>query len=102
MSPQERAERHVRQVYAELRAQNDRPDLFEWVSLTRLRAELDARGMSRAEQDDALRAMMREAEDVNLVPENNQKALTDADRAAAIRLGGQDKHLLAIFGDWRA
>jgi hypothetical protein len=34
--------------------------------------------------------------DVNIVPESNQKALTDAERTAAVRIGGQDKHFLAI------
>lgn len=67
----------------------------EWVSLTRLRAELAARGIPRAEQDDAIRELAR-TNDVNLVPENNQKTLTDADRAASIRFGGQDKHLIAV------
>ena len=96
------AERHVRQAYAKLRNQQTHPDLFEWVSLTRLRPELEARGMSRAEQDEALRAIFR-MEGVNLVPENNQSSLTPADRAAAIRIGGQEKYLISIFGgDWRA
>lgn len=64
-----------------------------WVSLTRLRPFFA--DQPTAAVDEALRKLSR-AGDVNLVPENNQKSLTDADRAAAIRLGGQDKHLLAI------
>lgn len=109
MSPQERAadgrsaaERHIRQAYAELRTRGGRSEMFEWISLTHLREELAARGMSRGEQDRALWALMR-MEGVNLVPENNQKTLTEADREAALHIGGQDKHLISIFSeDWRA
>jgi hypothetical protein len=64
-----------------------------WVALARLRPFFD--DVPRADVDEALRQLGRAA-DVNLVPENNQKVLTDADRAAAVHLGGQDKHLLAI------
>ncbi|MET9262660.1 hypothetical protein [Amycolatopsis sp. NPDC004079] len=64
-----------------------------WVALARLRPFFE--DVPRAEADGALRRLAR-APDVNLAPEDNQKALTDADRAAAIHLGGQDKHLLAI------
>jgi hypothetical protein len=35
-------------------------------------------------------------DDVNLVPESNQKILSDLDRRSAVRIGGQDKHLLSI------
>jgi hypothetical protein len=64
-----------------------------WVALVRLRSFFE--GMPRADVDEALRRLSN-APDVNLAPEDNQKSLTDADRAAAIHLGGQDKHLLAI------
>lgn len=33
---------------------------------------------------------------VHLIPEENQKALTDSDRAVAVVIGGQAKHLIAI------
>ena len=65
----------------------------EWVSLTRLRpffGDVPADAV-----DDALRRLAREP-GVNVVPESNQKMLTDADVAAALHLGGQNKHLLAI------
>jgi hypothetical protein len=65
----------------------------QWVSLRRLRDELGQ--PDKAEMDDALLALAREA-DVAIVPENNQKSLTDADRAAALWMGGQWKHLIAI------
>ena len=33
---------------------------------------------------------------VSLIPEENQKVLTPDDRAAAVEIGDQDKHLIAI------
>ena len=64
-----------------------------WVSLTRLRPFLA--DVPDEVVDDALRRLSREA-GVNIVPESNQKVLTDADRRAALHIGGQDKHLLAV------
>ena len=64
-----------------------------WVSLTRLRPFFG--DVPAAAVDEALRLLAREP-GVNVVPESNQKMLTDADVAAALHLGGQDKHLLAI------
>ncbi|WP_327092962.1 hypothetical protein OIE66_20645 [Nonomuraea sp. NBC_01738] len=82
------AERAIRAVYTELAA---RPGA--WVSLTRLRARLT--GYPRDGLDQALTRMER-LPDVNLVPESNQKTLTPEDRASAVVIGGQDKHLLWI------
>jgi hypothetical protein len=65
----------------------------DWASLARVRREMDEAGMSREEQDEAIRQAAREP-GVYLVPENNQRALTDADRAAALWHGGQEKHLI--------
>jgi hypothetical protein len=39
---------------------------------------------------------MYRAQRVNLVPQDNQQALTDADRQAALRVGGEFKHLLSV------
>lgn len=64
-----------------------------WVALARLRPFFA--DVSRSDVDAALRRLSQ-APDVNLIPENNQKSLTSADRAAAMHLGGQDKHLLAM------
>jgi hypothetical protein len=64
-----------------------------WVGLVRLRNALP--DVSRQEFDDALLRLDLH-EHVFLIPEVNQKALTDADRAAAIHVGGEDKHLLSI------
>lgn len=64
-----------------------------WVGLRRLREALA--DIPRDTLDDALRALAR-TDGVDLVPEDNQKTLTAADRAASIRHGGQDKHLFSI------
>lgn len=37
---------------------------------------------------------------VHLAPDSNRKVLTDADHAAALRIGSEDKHLLAIEDDY--
>ena len=61
--------------------------------LSRLRPALS--DISRADLDEAL-ARLRRAPDVSLIPEENQKTLTDEDRAAAVDVGNQQNHLLAI------
>ncbi|MEU6411828.1 hypothetical protein [Microbispora sp. NPDC046933] len=78
----------IRKAYAQLA---DKPNA--WVSLTRLRPLLgDA---PRAEVDAVLRHMIG-LPDVRLVPESNQKMLTDEDRSAAVVIGDQAKHLILI------
>lgn len=64
-----------------------------WVALARLRAELP--DVDRHELDDAL-VRMYQITGVSLIPEENQKTLTPDDRAAAVRIGNQPKHLIAI------
>lgn len=63
------------------------------VRLSRLRNEL--RDIPRPDLDDAL-ARLRRAADVSLIPEENQKTLTDEERAAAVVVGNQQNHLLSI------
>jgi hypothetical protein len=64
-----------------------------WVGLARLREALP--DLPRQEFDEAL-LQLDLLPHVSLIPEANQKALTAADRAAAIHVGGEDKHLLQI------
>ncbi|MET0702307.1 MAG: hypothetical protein ABWY93_21855, partial [Mycobacterium sp.] len=59
----------------------------------RLRAELPE--VTRPELDAALTRMYR-TPGVSLIPEENQKTLTAEDRAAAVEIGDQAKHLIAI------
>jgi hypothetical protein len=83
-----RGEEQIRTAYARLVA---RPG--GWVSLARLRGEVG--DLPRKEVDAALINLYQQP-GVSLIPEENQKALTDADRAAAVRIGDQNKHLIAI------
>ncbi|MFG1845353.1 hypothetical protein [Micromonospora carbonacea] len=78
-------------VVSAYRALADAPGA--WVSLRRLRPFFA--DVPREDLDEALRRLSR-SEGVALAPESNQKTLTGADLAAALRLGGQDNHLLAI------
>jgi hypothetical protein len=65
----------------------------DWVLLTQLRPLLgDA---PRGPVDEALRQLSRSGR-ANLVPQANQKTLTDADREAAVRIGNEDCHLISI------
>ncbi|MFG1977021.1 SNF2-related protein [Nonomuraea fuscirosea] len=66
-----------------------------WVSLADLRSKL-GEDLPREQVDEALRRLEREP-NVNLVPESNQKTLSAEDRAAAINIGEQDKHLIAFL-----
>ena len=68
-----------------------------WVALARLRTEIDET-INRHEMDEALRQLTRRTDmDAYLVPENNQKTLTQRDHDSAVWMGGQWKHLLAIY-----
>ncbi|WP_099020720.1 hypothetical protein [Mycolicibacterium palauense] len=64
-----------------------------WVGLARLRAAVG--GVARTDLDAELRRMYR-IPGVHLIPEENQKVLTAEDRAAAVEIGGQAKHVIAI------
>jgi hypothetical protein len=81
-------EDRVRVAYARLA---ERPGA--WVSLTDLREVLA--DVPRDELDRELARMYR-LPDVVLVPEENQKALTEQDRAAAVVIGLQNNHAIAI------
>jgi hypothetical protein len=81
-------EDRIRLIYADLA-----PRPGGWVSLTRLRAELS--DADRGEVDSALQTLYR-APGVSLIPEENQKVLTAGDRDAAVLIGDQSKHLIAI------
>ncbi|OLF12434.1 hypothetical protein BLA60_10140 [Actinophytocola xinjiangensis] len=81
-------EKLIREVYREL---SIKPQ--DWVRLARIRPELN--GADHTEVDETLLTMIKTGT-VHLAPQSDRKALTDEDHAAAIRVGSQDKHLLAI------
>ncbi|PXW31083.1 UNVERIFIED_CONTAM: hypothetical protein DES50_106215 [Williamsia faeni] len=64
-----------------------------WVSLRRLRPVLS--DISRTDLDVALRSLYTRP-GIMLIPEENQKTLTPDDRAAAVSIGDQDKHLIHV------
>jgi hypothetical protein len=78
----------IREAYQAVAAKPGR-----WVSLADIRHKLGDVG--RDVLDAALRELEREA-DVNIVPQSNQKALSSEDARAAVIIGGQRKHFLAI------
>jgi hypothetical protein len=65
----------------------------EFVRLSALRSELSA--VSRADADLALDKMYR-SQRINLIPQANQRLLTEADHHAAVRIGGEYKNLISI------
>jgi hypothetical protein len=64
-----------------------------WVSIAEIRRKLG--DVERSDLDAALRRL-EQSPDVNIVPESNQKALSEEDRRAAVIIGDQPKHFLAI------
>jgi hypothetical protein len=66
----------------------------DFVRLTELRERLP--DIPRSALDAALAAMFA-SQRVNLIPQSSQQALTAADRASALRIGGEHKHLMSIL-----
>jgi hypothetical protein len=64
-----------------------------WVSLRRLRPALSE--VDRSVLDAALTSLYTRP-GITLIPEENQKSLTPDDRAAAVSIGGQNKHLISM------
>jgi hypothetical protein len=81
-------EPRIRAAYAKLAKEP-----YDWVRLADLRAELD--GAARADVDGVLKDMSRNRR-AQLSSASNDKALTEADRAAAVEIGGEANHLIAI------
>jgi hypothetical protein len=87
-NPPEDLEARVREAYVGLAARAG-----GWVDLVRLRGELP--DVSRHDLD-AMLAQMYRIPGVSLVPEANQKTLTAEDHAAAVSIGNEAKHAIAI------
>lgn len=64
-----------------------------WVSLVDLRAALES---VERESLDMLIHELHVAGDITLLPEENRRSITPDDRAAAIRIGSEDRHLISI------
>jgi hypothetical protein len=65
----------------------------DWVRLAELRPLLN--GATRTDVDAVLKDMSK-AGQAHLAPDPDRKSLTAADREAAIRIGGEDNHLLVV------
>ncbi|MFD9705928.1 hypothetical protein [Lentzea sp. NPDC059081] len=78
----------IRSAYSDLATAPE-----DWIRLARIRTRLN--GADKSEVDDALLEMMKTGT-VHLAPDSNTKMLTSEDRAAAVRIGGEDLHLIAI------
>ncbi|TYB69765.1 hypothetical protein FXF51_06265 [Nonomuraea sp. PA05] len=71
------------------------PRQNNWVRLNEIRARLGA--WTRAEVDAALLHLLN-TENVSLEPESNRHRLADPEyRDAAVRIGGEDRHLMQIY-----
>lgn len=71
---------------------------IQWAGLSALREELAARGLGRKAQDDELMRMLSEGK-IRLIPEENQKTITQSDKSAAINISGEDKHLIGFVDE---
>lgn len=78
----------IRKVYDSLA-----PHPGAWLKHTDIRRKL---GDVPSEALDVAFLMLSQAEDVEMMPESNQKTLSDEDRRDAVWVGGQDTHLIAI------
>jgi hypothetical protein len=78
----------IRNAYRELAT---RPG--DWIGLADLRERLGP--VDRTAVDDTLRAMVRQ-DGVRIIPVANTKALQPRDRAAAVQIGEEDNHAIAI------
>ncbi|GAB2586664.1 hypothetical protein Aab01nite_51280 [Paractinoplanes abujensis] len=88
VAPSDDLESRIRKAYADLAAEPG-----AWVTLEDVRRALG--DGSKPAVDHALLRLDREP-DVSLIPESNQKTLTAGQRSAAVRIGNQDMHLLAV------
>jgi hypothetical protein len=78
----------IRAAYGELS-----PGPEAWVGLARLRRHLS--DVVQGDLDAALHRLNR-AQEISLVADADQRRLTPEDKAAAVRIGGEDRHLLKV------
>jgi hypothetical protein len=88
VTPEQDVESSIRAGYRALTS-----DAGAFIKLSDLRQKLA--DVSRTDLDTALDRMYR-AQLINLIPQSNRRELTDADRESALRIGGEDKHLVSI------
>ncbi|GLZ41934.1 hypothetical protein [Actinokineospora sp. NBRC 105648] len=81
-------ESRIRTAYRKLA-----PSPRDWVGLVDLRPML---GDAPTRDVDAVLKELSRTGQAHLIPEANRKTITAADRDAAVRIGGEDNHLLSI------
>jgi hypothetical protein len=86
--PKPDAESRIKAAYRSLAKERG-----DWVRLSRLRRLLA--DLPKTDVDAALQRMQRERH-ASLVPDSNQKMLNEEDHEAAVWIGGEFKHLLAL------
>jgi hypothetical protein len=64
-------------------------DVGNWMSIVQVAEHTD---MTPAELAEGFKHLARTEDRFNLIPESNQKMLTDMDRVYAVRMGCQDLH----------
>ncbi len=69
-----------------------------WASLAKIATEVceENRVMTSGTFREAVKAASRQ-QGVHVVPEENQKCLTHADRFWAVKIGGKDNHLISTW-----
>lgn len=91
LSPDEEIENKIHEAYLKLAEVEE-----DWIRLARI-ARLT--GIDPADWERMLKTMAMTGL-VHLVPESNRKVITDEDRTASIRIGSEDKHLIAFDRDY--
>ncbi|MDT5027644.1 MAG: hypothetical protein QOE61_4070 [Micromonosporaceae bacterium] len=81
-------ESRIRSIYADLVSEPG-----QWLGLADLRDHLS--GLDPSAVNDTLRAMAQ-MQGVRIIPVENSRALEHRDQEAALRMGGEDHHALAI------
>lgn len=71
-------------------------DRDQMIPLRVLRAEWEGYGDVTRDRLDAVLKDLVSGHTVKIIPEANQKTLTDEDRAAALWLGGEYRHLITF------
>lgn len=84
----EEIEKRIEAAYRRLAGRS-----HDWVGLVDLRPMLG--GVATDRVDEVLKELSRVGR-ISLVPESNRKALRTADHKAAVRIGGEDNHLISI------
>ena len=89
VKPVASAESQIEDVYNRLAGKPG-----DWVGIADIRDALP--GLSRSEFDNAIRRIENQYHNANVVPESNQKALTERERRGAVTIGDQPKHFISM------